>query len=68
MMAGAAPGAAAAVAVPLVTSAGCNGVLSAEIRDTKPAPELLALARIVAAQFATLIGPAEYNSARAAEA
>lgn len=68
VMPGAAPGDASAVAVPLVTSAGCNGVLSAEIRDTKPAPELLAVARIVGAQFATLIGPAEYTAARAAEA
>jgi hypothetical protein len=62
------PGASAAVAVPLVTAAGCSGVLAAELRESKPAPELLALARIVAAQFATLIAPAEFSSARAAEA
>ncbi len=68
MMAGASPGAAGAVAVPLVTAAGCSGVLAAELRDSKPAPELLALTRIVAAQFATLIAPAELNGARAAEA
>ena len=68
MMAGASPGAAGAVAVPLVTAAGCSGVLAAELRESKPAPELLALTRIVAAQFATLIAPAELNGARAAEA
>lgn len=68
-MAGASPGAAGAVAVPLVTSAGCSGVLAAELRDTQPAPERLALTRIVAAQFATLIAPsAELSGARAAEA
>jgi hypothetical protein len=51
-----------------VTAAGCSGVLAAELRDSKPAPELLALTRIVAAQFATLIAPAELNTTRAAEA
>jgi hypothetical protein len=68
VMPAAAPGAAGAVAVPLVTAAGCNGVLAAEIREAKPAPEVLALTRIVAAQFATLIGPADYPAARVAEA
>lgn len=68
IMAGTSPGAAGAVAVPLVTAAGCSGVLAAELRESKPAPELLALTRIVAAQFATLIGPAELSGARAAEA
>jgi hypothetical protein len=66
-MSGASPGATGAVAVPLVTAAGCSGVLAAELRDGKPAPELLALTRIVAAQFATLIAPAEFNGARAAQ-
>ena len=68
LMSGASPGAAGAVAVPLVTAAGCSGVLAAELRESKPAPEVLALTRIVAAQFATLIAPAELNGARAAEA
>jgi hypothetical protein len=68
IMAGASPGAAGAVAVPLVTAAGCSGVLAAELRDSQPAPELLALTRIVAAQFATLIAPADLHGARAAEA
>jgi hypothetical protein len=68
IMPGASPGAAGAVAVPLVTAAGCSGVLAAELRESKPAPEHLALTRIVAAQFATLIAPAEPNAERAAEA
>jgi hypothetical protein len=68
VMPGNAPGAAAAIAVPLVTASGCGGVLSAELRDSRPAPELLALTRIVAAQFATLIAPVEAGAPRAAEA
>ncbi len=46
-----------AVAVPLVTTSGCVGVLSAETRSRRPAAETLALARIVAAQFSTVIQP-----------
>ena len=68
IMPGASPGAAGAVAVPLVTAAGCSGVLAAELRYSKPAPELLALTRIIAAQFSTLIAPVEFSGARAAEA
>jgi hypothetical protein len=68
VMVGSPPGAAGAVAVPLVTAAGCSGVLAAELRDSKPAPELLALTRIVGAQFATLIAPADLTTARAVEA
>ena len=66
VMNGAAAGSAGAVAVPLVTSAGCTGVLSAETRDSKPTPETIAVARILAAQFATLIAPSDAGSARAA--
>jgi hypothetical protein len=68
VMPGSATGAAAAIAVPLVTASGCGGVLSAELRESRPAPDLLALTRIVAAQFATLIAPAEAGAPRAAEA
>jgi hypothetical protein len=53
------PRGSAAIAVPLITSAGCAGVLAAETRTGRPAPELIAVARIIAAQFASLIGPAE---------
>jgi hypothetical protein len=67
-MPGGSMGAAGAIAVPLVTAAGCSGVLSAELRETKAAPELVAVARIIAAQFATLIAPSsDAASARAAE-
>jgi hypothetical protein len=46
-----------AIAVPLITSSGCVGVLSAEVRPGKPHPDLLPIARIVAAQFSTLVAP-----------
>jgi CHASE3 domain sensor protein len=48
-----------ALAVPLMTSTGCVGVMAAEVRHGREASESArALARIVAAQFATLVGPA----------
>jgi hypothetical protein len=69
MMNGAAAGSSAAVTVPLVTATGCSGVLSAEIRECKPASDRLAVAKILAAQFAALIAPADAGSAtKAAEA
>ena len=63
VMNGQVAGAAGAVAVPLITADGCTGVLAAEIRDSKPAAETVALARILAAQFATLIAPGHAASA-----
>lgn len=63
-----APGSAGAIAAPLITSAGCSGVLAAEVRDGKPTPEMVAITKIIAAQFATLIGPSDVNAARAAQA
>jgi hypothetical protein len=65
-MTGAAPGASGAIAVPLMTATGCSGVLSAEVRENKPDPDRLALTKILAAQFATLIAPTEISAARAA--
>ena len=63
------PGATSAIAVPLVTSQGCNGVMAAELPIAKPPVEALAMARIIAAQFATMITPYEAeDGARAAEA
>ena len=53
------PGAPSALAVPLLTASGCVGVLAAEVKQDKPASELLPLARIIAAQFAALIAPTE---------
>lgn len=58
---------AGAIAVPLITATGCVGVLAAEVRPGKPHPDLLSIARIVAAQFATLVAPiddAEHATAR----
>ena len=46
-----------AVAIPLITTSGCVGVLSAETRSRRPGAETLALARIVAAQFSTVVQP-----------
>lgn len=47
-----------AIAVPLVTPAGCRGVMSAEVRPgAEKQPARLAAAAIIAAQLATLVGP-----------
>lgn len=61
-------GAASAIAVPLVTTAGCNGVLAAEVPGAKPAAECVAVARILAAQLATMLSPLEPPAQKAAEA
>jgi hypothetical protein len=47
-----------ALAIPLVTASGCLGVLAAEIRQGKPSAERLAIARVIGAQFASLVAPA----------
>jgi CHASE3 domain sensor protein len=47
-----------AIAAPLVTVAGCVGVMAAEVRNLgEKDPTKLAAATIVAAQLATLVGP-----------
>ena len=47
-----------AIAAPLVTPAGCVGVMAAEVRHKgEKDPAKLAAASIVAAQLATLVGP-----------
>ena len=47
-----------AVAAPLVTPAGCVGVMAAELRnDAERDASKLAIATIIAAQLATLVGP-----------
>jgi hypothetical protein len=59
------PGTHGAIAVPLVTSFGCGGVLAAEVTKAKPGAETLALARMIAAQLAALVGtPGQANAAR----
>lgn len=67
-MLGSGPGTTSAIAVPLVTAGGCNGVLAAEVYDTKPSTDFIAVSRLIAAQFATMISPCETPTARAAEA
>jgi hypothetical protein len=66
LMNGGTDGSSGALAVPLVTASGCTGVLAAEIKEGRPAPEVLAVARIVAAQLATLIAPYEIAAPQAA--
>ena len=46
-----------ALAVPLVTANGCVGVLAAEVQGAKPGDVRFAVARIIAAQLSTLVGP-----------
>lgn len=59
---GAAPAAPGAIAVPLVTAGGCIGVLSAEVSRTRPDHETVAVARMLAAQFAAIVAPTEVAS------
>lgn len=56
-----------ALAVPLLTNLGCTGVLAIEFRDGREHDDgTQALARIIAAQLAATISPAESASRRAA--
>ena len=59
---------AAALAVPLVTGGGCVGVLAAEVRQSRPHPDLVQVARIVAAQFSTLVAPVDESLQKTAQA
>lgn len=61
-------GSGSAIAVPLVTTGGCNGVLAAEVPGAKPAEECVAVARIIAAQLAAMLAPVEASTGKAAEA
>ena len=63
---GAASSSAGAIAVPLVTSSGCIGVLAAEVNRQRPSAETVDIARIIAAQLATLVVPAG-DASRAAQ-
>ena len=56
----------AALAIPLLTGGGCVGVMSVELRHNRPHTDLLPLARILGAQFSTLIAPAEPPASYAA--
>ena len=57
-----------AIAVPLVTSARCIGVLSAEVSRSKPDRDTVSAARMIAAQLAALAVPAETSAAPQAAA
>ena len=57
-----------AIAVPLISGGGCVGVMAAEIRHTRSHADVMALARIIAAQFATILGPADDGLSKVAEA
>jgi hypothetical protein len=62
-------GASGAIAVPLITATGCVGVLAAEVKHSAPGTETLAVARILAAQLATVVAPpAEAAVQKAAQA
>jgi hypothetical protein len=52
------PGTPGALAVPLITAAGCVGVLAAEVKPNRPISDLVPVAKIIAAQFAALVTPA----------
>jgi hypothetical protein len=47
-----------AIAVPLLASTGCVGVLAAETRQQQPGLDVLPVAQMIAAQFAALVAPA----------
>ena len=59
MMNGASMTDAAALAIPLLTGGGCVGVMAFELRHNRPHADLLSVARILGAQFSTLIAPTE---------
>ena len=55
-----------AIAAPLVTPAGCVGVMAAEVRhEGEKDAAKLAAATIVAAQLATLVGPPSVRASKA---
>ena len=56
---GSSPAEPGALAVPLITSSGCVGVLAAETRANRNGQDLLPLARIIAAQLASIVSPVE---------
>ena len=58
-----------AIAAPLVTPAGCVGIMSAEVRQHgEKDPAKLATASIIAAQLATLVGPPSTRAQARADA
>ena len=68
MMNGASTTDPAALAIPLLTAGGCVGVMAVELRHNRPHADLLPVARILSAQFSTLMAPAETMAQRTAQA
>jgi len=58
----------AAIAVPLMSGSGCVGVLAAELRHSRPPADLMPVARIIGAQFSTLITPRDHATRKSAQA
>ena len=58
----------AAIAIPLMTGSGCVGVMSAELRQNRPHADIVPMARIVGAQFSTLVAMPEETPRRTAQA
>jgi hypothetical protein len=56
---GSSPAEPGALAVPLITPSGCVGVLAAETRANRNGQDLLPLARIIAAQLASIVAPVD---------
>jgi hypothetical protein len=56
-----------ALAIPLITASGAVGVLAAELDPSATARDTIAVARMFAAQLATLVGPMPEAAAQAAE-
>jgi hypothetical protein len=67
-MNGASPNDPAAIAIPLITGTGCVGVMAAELRHNRPHADLLPVARILGAQFSTLIATPDEPVRRTAQA
>ena len=67
MLNGASPADPAALAIPLLTGTGCVGVMAVELRHNRPHADLLSVARILGAQFSTLIAPAEETGHKTAQ-
>jgi len=67
-MNGASPNDAAAIAIPLLTGSGCVGVMAAELRHNRPHADVLPIARILSAQFSTLVAVPDEPARRTAQA
>jgi hypothetical protein len=61
-----AKGSASAFAVPLITSTGCIGVLAAEMAHGRASSETVPVARMFAAQLATLVTPDAVSAGKSA--